>query len=204
VRPDLVAEVKFAERTNDGRLRAPVFLRLREDKTDERCPIQTKSSNPHKKPGEKEHHEKTQKNRQILLAQLDNKETALVLDIEGQKVPVSHLEKELWPESQGFKAVTKRELMKYLVQISPYVLPAPCRRPLSLSRYPNGHSRGSIFSEAITSRYRNLLRQCPCHHMKQRSRNTAVQTIRLPVMAGTNRGHPSSTRGFPGKRRGRF
>jgi bifunctional non-homologous end joining protein LigD len=33
VRPDLVAEVKFTEWTPDGRLRHPVFLGLREDKT---------------------------------------------------------------------------------------------------------------------------------------------------------------------------
>src|SRR5207302_750733 len=32
VKPDLVAQVKYAERTSDGILRAPVFLGLREDK----------------------------------------------------------------------------------------------------------------------------------------------------------------------------
>ncbi len=32
IKPKMVAEVKFAERTNVGGLRAPVFLRLREDK----------------------------------------------------------------------------------------------------------------------------------------------------------------------------
>jgi bifunctional non-homologous end joining protein LigD len=32
LKPKLVAEVKFAERTREGSLRAPVFLRLREDK----------------------------------------------------------------------------------------------------------------------------------------------------------------------------
>ena len=32
LKPQLVAEVKFAERTHEGNLRAPVFLRLREDK----------------------------------------------------------------------------------------------------------------------------------------------------------------------------
>jgi len=32
VRPELSAEVKFAEITREGYLRAPVFLRLREDK----------------------------------------------------------------------------------------------------------------------------------------------------------------------------
>ena len=32
VKPELVAQVKYAERTDDGLLRAPVFLRLRDDK----------------------------------------------------------------------------------------------------------------------------------------------------------------------------
>src|SRR5205823_8281299 len=32
VRPETVVEVKFNQQTSDGRLRAPVFLRLREDK----------------------------------------------------------------------------------------------------------------------------------------------------------------------------
>jgi ATP-dependent DNA ligase len=34
-KPELVAEVKFSEWTQDGRLRIPVFIRLREDKTPE-------------------------------------------------------------------------------------------------------------------------------------------------------------------------
>ena len=32
VKPELIAEIKFAERTRGELLRAPVFLRLREDK----------------------------------------------------------------------------------------------------------------------------------------------------------------------------
>jgi bifunctional non-homologous end joining protein LigD len=35
VRPQVVVEVKFAERTRDGRLRFPRFLRLRSDKAAE-------------------------------------------------------------------------------------------------------------------------------------------------------------------------
>ncbi len=136
VRPELVAEVKFAERTNDELLRAPVFLRLREDKpAGEVHPARIVEAE--QKPAKRSAVKNTKK-QDDLLAQLDNKETNLELDTEGQKVSLSHLDKELWPESRGFKSVTKRELMKYLVQISPYLLPHLADRPLSLSRYPNG------------------------------------------------------------------
>jgi bifunctional non-homologous end joining protein LigD len=40
VKPQLVAEIKFAERTRDNMLRAPVFLRLREDKSPEETTAQ--------------------------------------------------------------------------------------------------------------------------------------------------------------------
>ena len=37
VKPSLVAEIKFAEWTSEGRMRAPVFLGLRADKSPEEC-----------------------------------------------------------------------------------------------------------------------------------------------------------------------
>jgi len=84
VRPELVAEVKFAERTNDGRLRAPVFLRLREDKPGGRRPSKPRPSKPHKNQ-RKGAHEKYDKNRKIYWRKLDNKETNLVLDYRRTK-----------------------------------------------------------------------------------------------------------------------
>ncbi len=38
--PVLVCEVKYSERTNDGKLRAPVFISLREDKSPEECRLE--------------------------------------------------------------------------------------------------------------------------------------------------------------------
>jgi bifunctional non-homologous end joining protein LigD len=37
--PDKVCEVKYLEYTKDGRLRAPVFLRIRDDKSTRECTI---------------------------------------------------------------------------------------------------------------------------------------------------------------------
>jgi bifunctional non-homologous end joining protein LigD len=145
VRPELVAEVKFAERTNDGLLRAPVFLRLREDKpTREVHPSQIVEAM--QKPAKRSTMKNTKK-QDDLLAQLDNKETDLVLETEGQKVSLSHLDKEIWPAYPGIKAVTKRTLIKYLVEVHVYLLPHLKDRPLSLSRYPNGIEGGHFFQK---------------------------------------------------------
>ena len=67
-----------------------------------------------------------------LLSQLAGKEVNLVLEIDGQKVSLSNLDKILWPERAGQKAVTKRALISYLAKVSPYLLPHLKDRPLSL------------------------------------------------------------------------
>ena len=40
VKPELVAEVRYKEVTDDGLLRQPVFLRFRDDKKPEECLIE--------------------------------------------------------------------------------------------------------------------------------------------------------------------
>ena len=136
VKPQLVAEIKFAEWTQDDRLRAPVFLRLRDDKPAETVrptgviEMKTKSPTAHDSPKKSVNSD--------LLEQLASPANNLVLDVEGHQVSLTHLEKELWPKNDGKQALTKRELIKYMVQTAPYLLPHLKDRPLSLSRYPNG------------------------------------------------------------------
>jgi bifunctional non-homologous end joining protein LigD len=145
VRPELVAEIKFAEWTKDGRLRAPVFLRLRDDKPlADIHPARVIETDP-----------STARRRTVkniiqpdnLLSQLDSKEINLTLEVAGQKLSFSNLDKILWPERAGQKAVTKRALIIYLAKVSPYLLPHLKDRPLSLSRYPNGVDNEHFFQK---------------------------------------------------------
>ena len=56
------------------------------------------------------------------------------LDVGGQKLPVSNLDKVLYPQA-GF---TKAQIIDYYVRVSGALLPHLKNRPLTLKRYPNG------------------------------------------------------------------
>jgi len=56
------------------------------------------------------------------------------LVVDGKRVPVSHLDKVLYPEA-GF---TKGQVIDYYIRIAPVLLPHLRDRPLTLKRYPNG------------------------------------------------------------------
>src|SRR3954462_4249222 len=56
------------------------------------------------------------------------------LVVEGKKVPVSNLNKVLYPKA-GF---TKGQVIDYYIRIAPVLLPHLRDRPLTMKRYPNG------------------------------------------------------------------
>jgi bifunctional non-homologous end joining protein LigD len=140
VRPELVAEVKFAERTHDGHLRAPVFLRLREDKApaqaveaevlpapdgDGASPSSSMDSAP-------------KSDLEEILGQLEHIGQKGTLQVQGEKIPLTNLDKELWPAFEGRRALTKRDFLIYLTRVAPHFLRHLKDRPLSLIRFPNG------------------------------------------------------------------
>ena len=60
--------------------------------------------------------------------------TSSVLHIEGHEIPVSSLEKVLYPES-GF---TKGDVISYYLDVAPALLPHLAGRALTMKRYPDG------------------------------------------------------------------
>lgn len=132
VRPELVAEVKFSEWTHDGRLRIPVFLRLRDDKSPREVrrtePVTAAATDP--KPAAKD--------TDGILEQLQNPKETFMIETEGNRIKLSNLDKVLWPSTANHPPITKRHLLTYLVRVSSYFLPHLKDRPLTLTRYPSG------------------------------------------------------------------
>jgi bifunctional non-homologous end joining protein LigD len=108
VEPSLVAEISFAEWTHDGRLRAPVYLGLREDKDPQEVRKEV--------PGEA---------------------AAPIPDVIGKGSRVlrlSNLDKPFWPA----EGITKGDLLAYYRDVAPVVVPHIRDRPFTMKRYPDG------------------------------------------------------------------
>ena len=149
-KPSLVAQVKFTEWTDEGSLRHPIYLGMRDDVTPETVTREQKPSvrgakgatgatgatrakglpavAPSAKAGAL----------QGVLDQLEEIErgpNAGTLRLpDGHSLEVSNLRKVFWPELK----ITKGQLMRYYVRVSPYILPVVDDRPLIMKRFPNG------------------------------------------------------------------
>ena len=161
VTPELVAEVKFQNWTDDGHLRAPVFLRLRDDidPTTVQREVATKSVSAsaatravggRPKAGSiafgatGRHTQRPQKstNSEIddVLRQLENDKGTFAIAVGAHTLKLTHLDRVYWPADQALSqaAVTKRDLLRYFAQVSPLILPHLADRPLTMIRMPDG------------------------------------------------------------------
>jgi bifunctional non-homologous end joining protein LigD len=138
VKPELVARVKFAEWTNDGHLRAPSFIGLRDDKAAKDVRREVIAPPPTQAATEEEAKPPAADDVGAVLEQLSQKADHFTLRVMDAKVPVTNLDKPLWPEWQGRRPLSKRDLLNYFARVSPLLLPHMRDRPLTLTRYPNG------------------------------------------------------------------
>ncbi len=140
VEPRVVVEIKFAERTSDGRLRHPVFVRVRDDKPASETRPQTVARAPRSEAP-------PDQVAQALLA-IDSDADRVTLHLDGHELELSRLNKELWPAYRERRALTKRDLVGYFLQIAPYVLPHLRDRPVTMTRFPDGIHRGRFYQKS--------------------------------------------------------
>jgi bifunctional non-homologous end joining protein LigD len=82
-----------------------------------------------------------------VLKQLDAAKDRVTLRVDGHDIPVTNLDKVLWPGAGTRKAVTKRSLMRYLARVSGWMLPHLADRPLFVTRFPNGIGGKSFYQK---------------------------------------------------------
>jgi bifunctional non-homologous end joining protein LigD len=145
-RPAMVVEVKFAEWTQDGRLRAPVFIGIRDDieprnvrrEVPEKASTALKLAVPDSRSNDAAPDDGLAAVTSGLLTQLESSKANFTLDVEGLPVKLTNLDKPFWPAYGKAPPLYKRDLIRYYVKLSPLLLPHLKDRPLTLTRYPNG------------------------------------------------------------------
>jgi len=135
-RPELVCEVKYANWTEEGRLRAPVFMGLRPDIEPADCVSESDTEAPARPP------------------LLDPTAKEATKTIDGHALKFTNLDKIFYPKD-GYR---KRDLLNYYDAVAPLLLPYLKDRPLSLKRYPNGIDKPYFFQKQVSPSFPKWLR----------------------------------------------
>jgi bifunctional non-homologous end joining protein LigD len=126
VEPQLVAEIAYTEWTGDGRLRHPIYVGLREDKTAAEVVEERATAPPSEEP-----------------ARAAPK--AKPADVKRPRVKLSSPDKVLFPEP----GITKRQLADYWQAVADVALPLIEQRPLTLFRCPDGYGAHCFYQKHV-------------------------------------------------------
>jgi len=135
VEPEHVVEVRYKTFTEDGSLRHPVFVRLRDDKRPEECvhpSPRARAAEPDPEDGARD----------------TDGDVAATPEADGAAPPervlrLTRLEKVFWPQER----YTKGDLLEYYRTIAPWILPYLRDRPLVVTRYPDGIEGKSFYQK---------------------------------------------------------
>ncbi len=125
VQPKVCVEVQYMTRTREGRLRFPIFKRIRPDV------MYTSPATFMASP-------ESGNDIDSILEQFAQPKSDLTIMVNGEAIKYSSLDRVLWPAYDGQPAVTKRDLAMYYAKVSPYILPHLKDRPLAFVRCPDG------------------------------------------------------------------
>jgi bifunctional non-homologous end joining protein LigD len=146
VRPELVAEVKFTGWTDEGVLRHPTYLGLRDDVV--AADVRIEGPAPARPPARA-----AAPAAPVPAARARGHLAEALLELErgpgggrlvlpdGGALDVTNLGKPLWPAL----GLTKGDLLRYYVAVAPQLLPVVRDRPLVMRRSPNGVDRPSFY-----------------------------------------------------------
>ena len=97
--------------------------------------------------------------RQIEAELFSGKRENVVIELEGKRLRLSHLNKVYFP-APGY---TKRDLLAYYYRVSKYILPFLKDRPLVLRRYPDGVQGQAFFQKDVREGLPDWFTTVPIH-----------------------------------------
>jgi bifunctional non-homologous end joining protein LigD len=170
LKPVLVCEISYREKTKDGAIRHPSFKGLREDKNakevtwETAAPIQDIVSEAASKKNTKT--EKAEAKNILSVPKKKERETLLnptdetqVRNINGHDLKFTNLGKIYWPKEK----VTKRDMLNYYYRVAPFMLPYFKDRPQTLNRFPHGINGESFYQKDVKGKVPGWMSTFPYH-----------------------------------------
>lgn len=129
VKPQFVCEIAFSEWTEEGIVRQPIFVRVRDDKVPEDVHIEKELRSPSLQEGN------------TIGEITESKE----ITVNRKKIQISNYKKVYWPED-GY---TKGDLVEYYKTVARVMLPYVQDRPQVLYRFPHGIRGESFYQKNV-------------------------------------------------------
>lgn len=79
-----------------------------------------------------------------------------------RRIKLTNLGKLFWPEAEG--GITKRDLLQYYADVSPWLLPHLRDRAMVMKRYPNGANGKCFFMKRVPEPHPDWLETCTIDH----------------------------------------
>jgi bifunctional non-homologous end joining protein LigD len=141
VKPKYVAQIQFGEFTNEGILRHPSFLGLREDKNADQVflEVPVKTETIVKKAGSRKKSKKQTSRLKVAPPKSLNK------GVQVAGVTLSNPDRVLFPDS----GLTKRQVAEFYESIEKWIVPHVVKRPLAIVRCPEGEGGECFFQKHL-------------------------------------------------------
>jgi bifunctional non-homologous end joining protein LigD len=143
LQPKLVAEIAYAEITDDGVLRHPSFLGLREDKPASQV-VREKAK----------HLQKSEKKAERATA-------------ESFGIKISSPDRIIYPEL----GLTKKDLADYYAQVEPLIMVDAAKRPMTVIRCPGGRTGECFFQKHDKGTFGEHVKQIPIKEKDGKTEN---------------------------------
>ena len=169
IKPKLVAEIAFAEFTDDGILRHPSFIALREDKPAKDVVREVPK-----------HLTKTEKK-----ARSGRR-------AESFGIKISNPDRVIFPED----GLTKGDLADYYAAVEPLIMVDAAKRPMTLIRCPQGRAKKCFFQKHDSGTFGPARQACPDQGKgRRRSRTISTSTTSGACSPASRWGRSNSTAG---------